>query len=497
MSDSENKAGAAGSTADVHRRDFLRVGGAGAVALSLGALGCHGGGGAAGAADGAIDAATPDGAVDAGAPDAAPFDPEGVPQDDARFPTAVLAGAMTAEGALIRGQVDGAGGAWLRVWADGGPGGFVVDRRVEADEGFFKVALDGLAADTRYAFAFFEMGPDGVATARSPVGRFRTAPPPDARPALTIGATACTNRRFAPYRSLGVLAREPFDVFCHLGDMSYNDGAATRADFRAKWRWTLQEENYRAVFAKAGMYQTWDDHEIANNDELYTLPREVIDAGLDAFFEACPAARGPDGQLWTSHRWGGTAEIFVLDCRLERRPETRETAGALYVSRAQMDWLKRAVAESPCHFKILLNSVPITHLAWPFEEDRWQGYAAQRDELLDHLDAAGVDNVWFLSGDLHLGLVGRVDPPGGARRNRWEILCGHGASYGNPLALAATRSETQRERFLPPDQFLHFNLDFAATTLTFDPADDSVRVRFLHAETEEVLFDRVLRESDA
>lgn len=491
--------------AEIDRREFLRAGAAATLALSLAGAGCDDAEGEPVAQDGAVtlppDAGADAGSPDAGSPDTGPSDAgpgtaADRPQDDERFPTAALAGAMTATGALIRGQTTEAE-AVLRIWPEDAPAEVAFEARVAAADGYLLATAEGLQPGTRYAFAFLQDPADDGPGARSPIGRFRTAPAADARPALTIGATACTNRRQSPYHSLSLLARQEMDVFCHLGDMSYNDDSRSVDDFRALWGFTLREAGYRAVFGRVGMYQTWDDHEIANNDELYTLPREVITAGRQAFFEALPTPEGPNGELWRSYRWGATAEIFVLDCRLERQPETRETPDAIYISRAQMDWLKQALVDSPCHFKILLNSVPITHFPWPAEADRWQGYAAQREELLDHLHDAGLDNVWFLSGDLHLGCVARVEPPGGARRNRWEILCGHGASFGNPLAYAASRSEAQRDRYLPANQFVHFNIQFAATTLTFDPADDSVRVRFLDAATEEVLYDEVLRESEA
>ena len=113
---------------------------------------------------------------------------------------------------------------------------------------------------------------------------------------------------------------------------------------------------------------------------------------------------------------------FILDCRQERTPSRGE-----YVSVAQMTWLKSALSSSPCHFKVILNSVPIAQLpdVWLMEDDRWQGYPRQRDELLNFIVDTPIDNVWFLAGDFHIGAVWRVESSG-PRQQIWEILCGPG-----------------------------------------------------------------------
>ena len=72
-------------------------------------------------------------------------------------------------------------------------------------------------------------------------------------------------------------------------------------------------------------------------------------------------AAAPD-RIWRSFRWGHSAEVFVLDCRGERRPSTRSvnpTRESVYISRAQMDWLKAGLRASPAVFKFIVNSVPI------------------------------------------------------------------------------------------------------------------------------------------
>lgn len=417
-------------------------------------------------------------------------DPAVVASSEETFPLGVQAGAMTATGALVWGFASDATAKTLRVWRGAGAERrLVVEREVAAADGYLKAPLEGLAANTLYEYAFFST--DGAS--RSTIGRFRTAFDGDCRRAVTVGATTCTSPANAPFRSLEAFAQRDVDVFCHLGDMTYNDGAASRDEFRAKWRKNLADPGYRGMLPRAGMYVTWDDHEFVNSEKLYTASKELLTTAKDAFFETLPVPRPANDRLWTSYKWGRSVEFFVLDCRLERRPETAPGPDATYVSREQLDWLKDGLAKSDAHFKVVLNSVPMIDwpdAVWLLEGDRWEGYKAQRTELLTHIDAQRIRNVWFLSGDFHVGAVGRLDREGPAYAMR-EILVGPGANF-NPLWLVYKASEQDAEAVAPPSQFDYFSGELAATFLTFDPERDAVRVEFVGIEGT-VLFDRWLQ----
>ena len=199
--------------------------------------------------------------------------------------------------------------------------------------------------------------------------------------------------------------------------MAYNDGAFhARQSFATAGRQYLRvdDRKLRLAFAHAGLYATWDDHEIDNNSEWdpRTMdPDELqrIQNAKDAFYELLPIDNEtvPD-QLWRSFRWGLTAEIIVLDCRTERRPSQN-----LYMSSIQLEWLKDRLMQSPCHFKVVMNSVPITNMpaTWDLAaNDRWEGFSSQRDDLLSFIEDNDLQNVWFVSGDFHVCFVSTLEP---------------------------------------------------------------------------------------
>lgn len=403
------------------------------------------------------------------------FDVEAIPEDS-RFPLAVQAGAMRPESALFLTHVTDGADCRLRVWWEDEDGAaHLVHDGVHSPGpgGSLRVAVEGLVPDTWHAYVFLREEA-GTPTGRSIVGQVRTPPLPGARPPVTVAISACNGSLHDPWPALSTTAAEDYDLFVHLGDMAYNDSATTLDDYRESWQWYLSGRGFREAYARAGLYAVWDDHEVTNNwtPESVDAAREGI--ALQAFYEHVAAEGGPDEPHWRSYRWGDTLELFLLDCRSERAP----SAGR-YVSEEQLAWLMDELARSPCHFKVIANSVPITDMPWffPSEDDRWEGFPEQRDRLLGHIRDQGIDNVVFLSGDFHVCFAAKVETDGAGVLDRtWEIACTGGNT--NPLGEGLAR--------FYPDQFA-YGVDAArAVLVTFDPEDDSVVVRFIKGSSGEL-----------
>lgn len=422
------------------------------------------------------------------------WDPLAIAEDTALFPMSVQSGSARAAAITLWGFAQDNAAKTLKVWRqDDVPGHvkMVHDALVEpTGPGLLRRRMESLAPDTVYSFAFITADQ----TARSAVGRFRMPYPADMRWPLTVLATTCTNFRFAPYQSLILASQQEADLLLHVGDMSYNDGCMTPEDYQARWRRTLTDPGYLALLKNQSSLIAWDDHEFENDLNPEDMDRAQMAAAKATFFSHLPMEPGPQGQLWQSFRWGSTAEFFVLDCRTERKPSTLDGTMQEYLSPAQMAWFKDALKASPCHFKVVLNSVPMVRFPdtfWANRNDRWQGYTAAREEILSFLEAQGLDNTWFISGDFHLGIVGRVEQQG-FRRQLWDIAVGPGGNQGNPLGGLAASDPQLHEDIFPSAQFLYGQANIAMTRLTFDPLRDVVRVEFVDATTKEVLFDQEL-----
>ena len=387
------------------------------------------------------------------------------------FPVGVASGDVTPDSAMLWTMYRGGRALRVKVWADAGPTLFDADAPIE-DGNVVHLAATGLAPFSWYQFQFTD-----DAGAQSASGRFRTALAAGRIEPLTFGAVSCTKQGYALGPLRHAASRQDLDAFLELGDTVYCDGAESLNEFRQKWRDGFADPAHQVLRASTSLITTWDDHELFNNWDADSIPKAEFNAGLQAYFEHQPTRAGPAGQkIWRSLKWGDTAEVFVLDCRGERLPSAGQ-----YLSPGQMAWLKAGLQASTAAFKLIMNSVPISNFPGAFFEteisDRWQGFPKQREEILSFIDDQKLRGVLWISGDFHLGCVGRVSLQGPGQ-TQLEVLVGPGGQLANPSP-----------SYPSPPQF-----DWASgvnnyTTFGLDPKTLQVQVKYFDARGT-VLLDR-------
>lgn len=337
--------------------------------------------------------------------------------DTTLFPSGVQAGDPSHDSVVVSVRTTAANLAIVVVLQEPDRYRFVLETPLEPGALGHQVLLTDLEPGQRYRWAVRD------ADRWSRMGHFRTAPAPDALPVFSFGATSCLGGN-QPWPELSWAAEQDLDLFVFLGDTVYADWGPDEP-LANKWRDAMAQAGMRDLTASTAVVATWDDHEVWNNWSPQLTPQAQIDTARSLFRGHLPQRTGPNGGIWRSVRWGRTAELFVLDCRSER-------ALFRYMSDAQLDWLVEGLQNSPCAFKIIVNSVPATDLSFiPVAglieaADRWQGYPVQRDRLMNAVgDTSGV---LFISGDFHVGGAARVEPAGRPASGVVEVLCGPGGS---------------------------------------------------------------------
>lgn len=292
----------------------------------------------------------------------------------------------------------------------------------------------------------------------SPVGRFRTARPPDSRQPVRVGFFSCQDWQSGYYTAHAGLAAEPdLDLVVCLGDYIYErnffdgprrddlganrDGEVQTLDeYRAKYRLYRSDPNLQAMHQAHPAIAIWDDHEVEDNytadkpGEQTSDPRvsfaERRRAAYLAFFENMPQARiRPErNRIYRRLSLGRHADLFLLDERQYRDdqpcndrliappcPEA-EQPGRKLLGTAQKEWLKRELERSRATWKLIANQVMIMALDFPQGNpiflDGWDGYAAERRELMGHVRDRRIENVSFLTGDIHAFFAGQVTESG-------------------------------------------------------------------------------------
>ncbi len=315
-----------------------------------------------------------------------------------------------------------------------------------------KVEVAGLRPATTYWYRFAH------GSAWSPVGRTMTAPAhDDAITRLRMGVVSCSNWEagyFSAYRHLA--ARTDLNLIVHLGDYLYEYGTGefgargtavrrvepphevlTLADYRIRHAQYKTDPDLQSLHAAAPWVITWDDHEVANDQwsdgaQNHTPASEGpfrarLAAARRAYAEWMPVRLGADGAIYRRLRFGTLAELSMLDLRTYRSQQASGVAVddpvRTITGADQLRWLSDGLTSAPTRWKLVGNPAMISRLdvatlpAWllgplasllgvpangvAVNTDQWDGYNADRDTLVDRLQAHRTRNVVFLTGDIH------------------------------------------------------------------------------------------------
>ena len=313
------------------------------------------------------------------------------------------------------------------------------------------VDVSGLQPERWYFYRFI------LGDAVSPVGRTRTAPAPDAMPALLKMAVAsCQHWEFGSYAAHRHIAAAAPDLVAFLGDYIYEWGAYslqhpasarrvdesfTLAEYRARYAQYKSDADLQAAHLAAPWIVTWDDHEVANDyardyderrDPNFAARRA---AAYQAFYEHMPLrlvqprANGyGDLRIYQRYDWGRLARLHVLDDRQYRAvhacgPTTRggsssvmrscralRDPGRSMLGGAQESWLDEGLKSSKARWNIIAQQTPMAQSSQlPIRRpgdgriwtDGWDGYPVARERLFDALRSSSAANPIVLSGDVH------------------------------------------------------------------------------------------------
>lgn len=299
-----------------------------------------------------------------------------------------------------------------------------------------KVDATGLQSDTWYYYRFSNNGN------YSPIGRTRTSPASNVNN-LRFAVVACSNYQdgfFNAYKDIA--QKNDVDAVIHLGDYYYEYGTAdftpgvdsarlheppteiyTLASYRMRHSQYKMDDDLRRLHQMVPFITVWDDHESANDSwvggaENHTDGTEGIWAqrkedSRRAYFEWMPI-RDVHNSVDTIHRtisMGGLLDLIMIDTRLEGREEQIGTTGAAVTDTnrtmlgpAQLAWFKQQLSSSTAKWKLIGNQVmvsPLKILGQAVNKDQWDGYPAERTKILNHISSNNINNVVFLTGDIH------------------------------------------------------------------------------------------------
>ncbi len=261
------------------------------------------------------------------------------------------------------------------------------------------------------------------------------------------------------------------------------------ADFRRKhaevYGARLGVPSLADLRASTAFFTTIDDHEVINDfaggapvgsdnrfdtNGTFLNQTQLYRNGLQAFVEynpmadarwSAPADPRTDGRpkLYRAARFGSDAALFLIDARSFRDAElpgvsdpTNPAAIGAFIARsfdinpangqplprrtmlgrAQLDALKQDLLDAEAAgvtWKFVMVPEPVQNLGVLAAADRFEGYAAERTELLAFIRERGLRNVVFVAADIHGNLVNNLTyqlGPGAPQIpvDAWEISTG-------------------------------------------------------------------------
>ena len=383
------------------------------------------------------------------------------------FPDGVASGDVTSTRAVLwtrAGDLTAPENIKVEGWTNSslsGPKAFIAKFKTSAARDYtVKIDVGGLTPNTQYWYQFKKDA--DVA----PVGTFKTAPASNQTTDVKFDWTGDSDGNrvsgvnpFNNWETLNAANAENSDFFVYLGDTIYSDSsfrpggpAITLNDYRADYHQQRTYQSLTDLQKETSTYPLIDDHEVQNDFDGQTVDPARYAAGRQAFLENMPIRETglphdpscAGDPLYRTVKWGTEVELFITDQRSCRSADVEAVCGgdlgptfppairasfpfSLFLSPSppagctsaifdpnrtmlgpvQKQRLKNDLLASTAKHKIIISELAWQQW-WALPYDRWEGYGAERNEMLNFIRNNGIDNVEFLTTDNHGTLQNQV-----------------------------------------------------------------------------------------
>jgi len=250
--------------------------------------------------------------------------------------------------------------------------------------------------------------------------------------------------------------RPPANFSLMVGDQIYADRfnrhiplglADTFAEFQERYHAAFSSANMRRLLRHLPTYMILDDHEIEDNwtqDRIRSADsRQVFNLAIHTYM-SYQWVHGPScfgNRLYYNFECAGLP-FFVLDTRTQRYMDdvAKDLSDNHLLGRPSLDpgepsqlelllsWLSSCqqklgdrpkfivtssvFAPNPIAARTKRQGSPEQVVQWKEDSDSWPAFPETRSKILSHIVAGGIQNVVFLSGDIHCANVAKIELSG-------------------------------------------------------------------------------------
>lgn len=315
--------------------------------------------------------------------------------------------------------------------------------------------INGLQPGTPYYYVVESNG--NVDT--TAVGRLKT--PMDGPFPFTFAFASCAET--GSNHSIFTIIRQHEPLFyLNMGDLHYRDiGVNDRDVFRQAYDDLLAQPNQAALYRDVPFVYMWDDHDYGPNDSDTAAPgREAARLTYQEYVPHYPLAAGSGDVAIYQAFTIGRVRFILTDTRSARTLKSAADDADKSMMGAQginpvIVWVSTSpwIADPPGS-----------------GDDNWAGYATERRELADFVEANGIEGLVMLSGDVHMVAIDD------GRHNRYSSSGARGFPVMQAAPLDRTNATYLSDNIYSEGQFPGHN-QFGLMTVT-DDGGPVVRVRW-------------------
>jgi alkaline phosphatase D len=263
---------------------------------------------------------------------------------------------------------------------------------------------------------------------------------PEEVSAFHVAFGSCLNPSTQPMQPIftEVLQHRPV-AFLFLGDINYMPGHSNhypvdrdtvRYAMAGYHREVRHVPEVRALMASTPSYGIWDDHDFGPNDADRTFA--FRHESLEMYRRYWPnAGAGTATTKGVFHAFKiADVEFFMLDDRYHRDPNQAEDRRTMFGD-GQMKWLKDGLKSSTATFKVIANGNSMV-VDFHHRHEVWDNFGSERDDFLQWLFDEGINGVFFIVGDWHIGTLNKLYRPGDGYP-LFELLSSNAAVRREPI----------------------------------------------------------------
>ncbi len=316
-----------------------------------------------------------------------------------------------------------------------------------------KVDATNLAAGASYFYRFRHR------KGWSEVGRTRTALAQDAVEVVRLAVVSCNALEWGYMNAFDrIAALDDLAAVVHLGDYIYEYGSGvygdttlgrfheprheivTAQDYHQRYAQYRRDPQLRAAHRVHPFICVWDDHEVANNSHLTGAENHDaasqgdyltrMTAAKQIYYDWMPIREQANGAIYRRFDFGQLVTLHMLDERLAGRDAPAESFDPAEVGdtarhmlgETQLEWLCAGLETSQAAWQLIGNQVLFANLdlskilpEYALNLDAWDGYAYERQRLMDSIALYRNPNTIFLTGDTHCSWYLNINDGDGER----------------------------------------------------------------------------------